>query len=279
MIARWITDENQAKSLKECTSKVYGVSQTHFDECLATVTNEQKKELGLKPASKAQFWMVKLDVGAPYALADAYWTWRHYVDWQMDEIKKEKMETIFYKVQMQFLLTLFNMERRGVRVNLERLKEMSKKAEKDMADMEYRMVEIAGVEFSPTSSQQLAELLFGYKKFNKKGEFVGNAHILEKSFNYSVVSETAGGMPQTGDKQLKVITQQVFKRDKRKQEGQELVRILRDYKKLAKLKSAFIDGLLSQVYADGKVHPSFNLGGTDSGRLSCSEPKVNWAVA
>lgn len=67
-------------------------------------------------------------------------------------------------------------------------------------------------------------------------------------------------MPQTGDKQLKAITQQVFKRDKRKQEGQELVRILRDYKKLAKIKSAFIDGLLSQVYADGKVHPSFNLG-------------------
>ena len=279
MIARWITDENQAKNLKECTSMVYGVSQTHFDECLATVTNEQKKELGLKPASKAQFWMVKLDVGAPYALADAYWTWRHYVDWQMDEIKKEKMETIFYKVQMQFLLTLFNMERRGVRINLERLKEMSKKAEKDMADMEYRMVEIAGVEFSPNSSQQLAELLFGYKKFNKKGEFVGNAHILEKSFNYPVVSETAGGMPQTGDKQLKAITQQVFKRDKRKQEGQELVRILRDYKRLAKIKSAFIDGLLSQVYVDGKVHPSFNLGGTDTGRLSCSEPKVNWAVA
>jgi DNA polymerase-1 len=184
MIARWITNENVAKSLKECTSMKYGVAQTHFDECLATVTKEQKKELGLASNSKALFWMVKLAVGAPYALADAYWTWRHYVDWQMDEIKDEKMETIFYKVQMPFLVTLFNMERRGAKINIARLKEMQKKAEKDLADLEYKIVEIAGVELNIGSSQQLAELLFGYKKTNKKGEFSGNVKLLEKSFNY-----------------------------------------------------------------------------------------------
>ena len=47
-----------------------------------------------------------------------------------------------------------------------------------------------------------------------------------------------------------------------------------EYKKLAKLKSAFVDGLLEQIYEDGKAHPSFNIVGTDSGRISCSSPNL-----
>ena len=269
MIARWITDENESKSLKECTSNIYGVNQAHFDSCLATVTKEQKAELGLKANNKAQFWMVKLDVGAPYALADAYWTWRHYVDWQMDEINNEEMNTIFYKVQMPFLKTLYNMERRGVKINKARLEEMNKRAEKDLQDLEYKIIEIAGVKFNIGSSQQLSELLFGYKKVNKKGEFTGNVDILEKSFNYPIVAKTPSGAPKTGESELVALTRANYKRDVRKQEGIQMIKLILKYKRLNKLKSAFIEGLIKQCYDDGKVHPSFNQVGTDSGRLSC----------
>lgn len=279
MIARWITDENKEKGLKGMTTQLYNVNQTKFDECLSTVTKEEKKAYGLKASNKAPFHLVRIPIGAPYALADAYWTWRHYCDWQMDELVNEEMETIFYKVQMPFLKTLYNMERRGVKINKKRLQEMQKRADRDLEDLHYRMIEIAGVEFNPASSQQLSELLFGYKKVNKKGEFTGNIDLLDNGFNFPVISLTAGGAPQTGNKQLKALSKMNYKRDKRKQEGIELVKLLLVYKKLNKLKSAFIDGLLTQIYADGKVHPSFNQVGTDSGRLSCSEPKVNWAVA
>lgn len=274
MIARWITDENREKSLKGMTNEIYDTKQQKFDACISTVTPEQKKAYGLKSANKAPFLLVSIENGAPYALADAYWTWRHYVDWQMDSIKDEKMETIFYKAQMPFLRTLYNMERRGVRINADRLKEMAEKAEKDLEDLQYKMIEIAGVKFSPTSGQQLAELLFGYQKFNKAGEYSGNRDILEASFHFPVISETATGVPQTGDAQLKNLGKKVYKRDKRKQEGLQLVKLLRKYKRLAKLKSAFIDGLIKQQYSDGKVHPSFNQVGTDSGRLSCSNPNL-----
>lgn len=47
-----------------------------------------------------------------------------------------------------------------------------------------------------------------------------------------------------------------------------------EYARLAKLKTAFVDGILEQLYADGKAHPSFNQIGTDSGRLSCSSPNL-----
>lgn len=274
MIARWITDENESKSLKECTSNIYGVNQAHFDSCLATVTKEQKAQLGLKANNKAQFWMVGLDVGAPYALADAYWTWRHYVDWQMDAIDNEEMNTIYYKVQMPFLMTLYNMERRGVRINKSRLEEMSIKAEKDLRDLEYKIIEIAGVKFNIGSSQQLCEILFGYKKVNKKGEFTGNVDILEKSFNYPINTKTPSGAPKTGESELIQLTKVNYKRDARKQEGIQMIKLILKYKRLNKLKSAFIEGLIKQCYDDGKVHPSFNQVGTDSGRLSCSEPNL-----
>ena len=274
MIARWITDENSSKGLKEMTSVIYGVAQTHFDECLGTVTSEEKKAYGLKASNKAPFFLVRLAVGAPYAIADAYWTWRHYCDWQLDELQDEEMETIFYKAQMPFLMTLFNMERRGAKVHVDRLKAMSQRAEKDLADLEYKIIEIAGVNFKITSSQQLGEILFGYKKYDKKGKFSGNEEILKHSFNYPIVNSTAGGAPCTGESDLRAITKSTYKKDKRKQEGIKMVKLILKYKKLAKLKSAFIEGLLNQVYEDGKVHPSFNQVGTDSGRLSCSEPNL-----
>ena len=91
---------------------------------------------------------------------------------------------------------------------------MQKRAEKDLEDLHYRMVEIAGVEFNPVSSQQLSELLFGYKKVNKQGEFIGNIELLDNSFNFPVISTTAGGVPQTGDKQLEALSKMNYKRDK-----------------------------------------------------------------
>lgn len=274
MLARWITDENKEKGLKGMTSQIYGVAQTKFDACLATVTAEEKKMYGLKPANKPPFHLVRIAVGAPYAIGDAYWTWRHYCDWQMDMIEHEEMKHIFYKVQIPFLSTLYNMERRGVKIDVKKLKEMETKANIDLAQLEYDMTEIAGVEFNPGSGQQVGELLFGWRKVNKKGEFVGNVDILEKSFNYPMQGVTPTGAPKTGGKIIKTLLRLTYKRDKRKIEGLKLVRLLIRHKKLSKLKSAFIDGLLTEVYADGKIHCNFNQVGTDSGRLSCSEPNL-----
>ena len=50
--------------------------------------------------------------------------------------------------------------------------------------------------------------------------------------------------------------------------------LIMQYSKLSKLKTAFVDGILEQLYEDGKAHPSFNQIGTDSGRLSCSKPNL-----
>ena len=272
-VARWLTNENVPKGLKEMTNSIYGIPQTHFDECLATVTNEEKKLAGLKANNKATFSLVRASIGAPYAIADAYWTWRHYCDWCMEELKNESMELI-YKKHMKFLLTLFNMERRGVNVDLDRLKNMAEMAVEDLEDLEYKIAEMAGVVINPSSGQQIAELLFGYRKLNKQGEFVGNENILAHSYKFPIQKVTPTGAPKTGDEELANLLKLEYKKDKKKMEGQKLIKLLRKFKKLKKLKSAFIDGLIEGVYPDGKIHCSFNQTGTDSGRLSCSDPNL-----
>jgi DNA polymerase-1 len=107
---------------------------------------------------------------------------------------------------------------------------------------------------------------------------------MKHSFNFKVISKTDGGAPQTNKDVLWKLSLMNFS-NKRKREGVEACKLLLVYSKLAKLNSAFITGLLgdlnsdgtysnSKLYDDGKAHPNFNIIGTDSGRISCSEPNL-----
>ena len=274
-VGRHITDENYEKGLKEMTSQLYSIPQEHFDEALLTVTKQERKFLGLSTTAKyIPFYAVRIKNGAPYASADAYWTWRHYVDWEQDAIEEEGMSTIYSKGSMPFLKTLYNMERRGANIDRKKLQEMAEEAKKDLDDFSYKIYEISQVAFDITSNQQLAEILFGYKKFNKKGEYTGNKKLVDMSFNYPVISTTKTGAPQTNLDSLVALSKKTFKKDKRKQEGLKMISLILKFKKLSKLNDAFITGLLEQSYPDGKVHCSFNQTGTDSGRISCSAPNL-----
>ena len=267
MIASWICDENAPKGLKDNSKRVLGIDQTHFGDVIATVTKEQKKAVGLKANNKATFDLVSIENGSPYALADSYYTWRLYLHF-LDELEKEQMETIFYKTYPQFTKTLFNMEKRGITVDVPKLKQMGIDMQRDLDDLAYQMLEIAGVHVELGSSQQLAQLLFGYQNYKTV-----NPNILAVSFKFPIVSTTGTGAPQTNTSTLKFLSKQVYS-NKRKQEGVQFCKLMLEYKKLAKLKSAFVDGLLEQLYDDGKAHPSFNIVGTDSGRISCSSPNL-----
>lgn len=286
MILSWLCDENTPNGLKENSAMKLGLDQTHFTEVTDTVPNEVKKEFGLKASNKATYDLVLIDDGAPYALDDSYLTWELYLGY-INLVDQEKMTKIYVRSYQPFLQCLFKMEERGVTVDTNRLAEMSVEIDKDMEDLEYRMFELAGVEFNPNSSQHLAELFFGYikpdpvdKKGNPKRDNKGNLvkakvnwNIVEASFNFRVSNTTDAGAPSTSADTFWYISQMTFK-NKHKQRGVEVAKLLTEYKKLSKLRSAFIDGLKTQVYDDGKAHPSFNIIGTDSGRISCSEPNL-----
>jgi DNA polymerase I-like protein with 3'-5' exonuclease and polymerase domains len=61
---------------------------------------------------------------------------------------------------------------------------------------------------------------------------------------------------------------------KRWEEGKEVIQLILRYSRLEKLKSTYMEGMLKLVYKDGKIHTSYNICGTDSWRLSSSEPNL-----
>jgi DNA polymerase I len=310
LIAVWNLDENNEVGLKEVTKRYYNYNQRHFEDLLYTISKQDKKEWEIKGKGDVSF--VKIFVGAPYALDDTYWTWRIYCDIQ-DSMEEDGCESIFYKRQMPYLRVLFNMERRGVKVDFKRLKEMGRLAEKELEKLEYEIFEIAGLEFNIGSGDQLAEILFGYDKqkpiyeiihepilengkpvYYKSGkrkgeqkfkeiknkdkiigyESSGNKHLIENSFGFKPIKKTDSGVPATGKEALEPLAQKVYKRDKRKAEGVRMVTLILRYKRLMKLKSTYMEGLSKEVYSDGRIHCSFNQTGTTSGRLSCSSPNL-----
>lgn len=271
MIASWICDENTPNGLKENSQMILGISQEHFADTLATVTAEQKKAVGLKANNKATFDLVSIENGSPYALADAYYTWELYL-YFLDKLKEEEMDKIYYRTYPQFIHTLFRMEERGITVDVPKLKQMGIDMQKDLEELEYNMLELAGVNLSLGSTQQLAQLLHGYDQFKNPDK-----DILAKSFDFPVISTTPKGVPQIKTATLEALVKKEYK-TARKKEGVEFCKMLLEYKKLSKLKSAFVDGLLEQLYDDGKAHPSFHPVGTDSGRISCSAPNLNTTV-
>ena len=273
MIASWLCDENSPNGLKENTQIVWGIDQTHFKEVTNDVPKEIKKEFGYKATQKVTFDLVLIDDGSPYAIADAFYTWHLYL-YFLDRLVKEKMDKIYYRHYTKFLRTLYNMEERGVVVDIAHLNAMKKEIDEDCESLLYEMQELAGVEFNAGSSQQLGELLFAYippKKLEKDPLY--SSPLLENSFNLRAMSTTASGAPQTNALTLMKLSKMDYK-TRRKKEGVEFCKKLLEYKKLSKLKSAFIDGMLEQLYADGKAHPNFNIIGTDSGRISCSNPNL-----
>ena len=97
--------------------------------------------------------------------------------------------------------------------------------------------------------------------------------FVENGFDFKPTSTTSAGAPSTDSGSLWTLSHKEYK-VKRKREGVEFCSLLLEYKRLAKLKSAFIDGLESQLYDDEKAHCSFNQIGTTSGRISCSSPNL-----
>lgn len=307
MLASWLCNENTPNGLKDNTTEKMSISQTHFKDTTDTVPNEVKKAFGYKANSKVPFDLVLIEDGASYAIADAFYTWCNCLGYEK-VLVDEEMDRIYYKMYIPFLFVLFEMEEQGVTVDIKKLKQMGVDMQEDLEDLQYKIYELAGVEFNIGSSQQKAEILFGYEKETKpvelsklpkylqqafkdgdydlldeKGYRVsdnkvykkGNNTLIDNSFRFSPISTTKGGSPSTDRDTIWRLSQKTYKKSsKRKQQGVKMCQYMLEYSKLAKLKTAFVDGILEQLYEDGKVHPSFNQIGTDSGRLSCSKPNL-----
>ncbi len=150
------------------------------------------------------------------------------------------------KVEIPLIDVLMRMEMRGVCVDRERLRDLSKSFETQLADIETRIYATAGETFNIQSHQQLGQILFEKLKLPTQKK-------TKKKTGYSTDVEVL--------KDLAV--------------HHELPDLVLKYRSLSKLKSTYTDALLDLIHPiTGRIHTSYNQTVTATGRLSSSNPNL-----
>jgi len=151
---------------------------------------------------------------------------------------------LFYDLELPLVAVLARMERNGVRIDSQRLRDGSKEADIQLQELMRRIWAIAGVEFNINSPKQLGEILF-----DKLGLPVVRRTKTGRSTDEDVLTRLAA--------------------------SHELPAEILAWRSLAKLKNTYLDVLPTLVNPEtGRVHTSFNQTVTATGRLSSSDPNL-----
>ena len=158
----------------------------------------------------------------------------------------ERRTHVYETLERPMVATLAAMERRGVMIDRAILSRLSGEFAQDMARLEAAIFDMAGESFNLASPKQLGDILFG--KMGLPG-----------------AKKTATGAWSTSASVLEDLAV----------EGNDFARRILDWRQLAKLKSTYADALPGFVNPQtGRVHTSYSLAGTTTGRLSSSEPNL-----
>ena len=162
------------------------------------------------------------------------------------ELEENNVKSLFEEIEMPLVPVLAYMERNGVRIDTEALKETSKHFTARMQAIEDEVHEMAGVDFNIASPKQVGEVLFDQLK------------IVEKA------KKTKTGQYVTSEEVLESL------RGKH-----EIVGKILEYRGLKKLLGTYIDALPLLVNPKTqRIHTSFNQTVTATGRLSSSNPNI-----
>lgn len=159
-------------------------------------------------------------------------------------IQEQKMDQLYYEVELPLVEVLADMEFNGFKVDLDILGQLGEEFESQIHGLTKEIYELAGEEFNINSPKQLGEILFDKLKLP----------IIKKTkTGYSTDAEVL---------------------DKLKGQHDIIENILK-YRQMVKLKSTYIDGLMNLVDGEtNKIHSSFNQTVTNTGRISSTEPNL-----
>ena len=191
------------------------------------------------------FSQVKIDVAKDYAAEDADITFRLYKIFSKN-LKIEKLLNIYEIFEKPLIKILALMEIFGVRLDQKFLQVLSNKFEIKTKNLEKEIYKITKKEFKIGSTKQLGEVMYNEMKISslkktKKGSFATSAQVLEDL---------------------------AFK-------GHKLPKLVLDWRQVTKLKNTYSDSLQEHINSKTKrVHTSFLLAATSTGRLASSDPNL-----
>ena len=203
------------------------------------------KEIVGSGKKEINFSEVELETAKNYAAEDADITFRLYKKF-IKSLKSEKLFNIYEIFEKPLIKILAFMEIEGVEVDSKFLNSLSSKFDKKIKKIEKEVFKFSKKEFNIASPKQLGEIIYndlkiaGTKK-TKKGSFATSASVLEDL---------------------------AFK-------GHEFPKLVLDWRQISKLKNTYSDALPEHINPHTKrVHTSFLLAATTTGRLASSDPNL-----
>lgn len=238
MIAAAITGRRQI-GLKQLALDFFQVEMTPISTLIGT---------GRKQITMAD---VEIDKAAPYAAADADFTWRLKRDLN-PRLDTDGVRPVFDDIEMPLLPVIVRMQQEGVMVDTHQLDRFSEELGVELDRLKIDTANLlGGTEINMNSSQQLAAVLFDEYNVPK---------TRRTKTGYSMDAATLEGLMDKED-----LDPNAF----------ELIKNVLRFRELGKLKSTYVDALPRLVVQNtGRVHTSFNSVGSATGRLSSSDPNV-----
>lgn len=159
------------------------------------------------------------------------------------QVEDEGMGVLCDEIEMPLLFVLYDMEKEGMRVNPDELREYGNKLAVRIEELEKEIYQDANCEFNINSPKQLGEVLF--EKMNLPG----------------------GKKTKTGYSTSAEVLEKL-------RESHEIIDKILEYRQVTKLKSTYADGMAAYIQADGRIHSKFNQTITATGRISSTEPNL-----
>ena len=191
------------------------------------------------------FSEVNVEDAKNYAAEDADITFRLYKKFLIN-LKNEKLMNIYETFEKPLIKILAHMEINGIKLDKKFLNKLSENFQKKISDLEKKIYKISKKEFKIGSTKQLGEVLYNDLKIStikktKKGSFATGASVLEDL---------------------------AYK-------GHKLPQLVLEWRQLTKLKNTYSDSLPEFLNPNtGRVHTSFLLAATTTGRLASSDPNL-----
>ena len=201
---------------------------------------DRKEMIGKEPVNIFMFDEEKFRKYISYASSTAY---RAYDKISEEIFADEKLAGLYTDIEFPLIFVLDSMEKAGIAVNREELVSFGEGLKERIEVLKNMIYEGAGEEFNINSTKKLGEILFeklGLPNGKKtKTGYSTNAEVLEKLKN-----------------------------------EHPIISLILEYRQLSKLLSTYVEGLLSCVASDGRIHSHFNQTVTATGRISSAEPNL-----
>jgi len=201
--------------------------------------------IGKKDKNQKSMRSVEIDTIKEYAAEDAD------VAFQLKQVfaqklNEQKLENLFYDVEMPLLHVLVDMEVEGVKIDVETLNQYSIELAQEIKSLEHEIISMAGHSFNISSPKQLGEVLFDKLK------------IIENP------KQTKTKQYSTGEEILQKLIHK-----------HPIISKILDYRSFTKLKSTYVDALPLLINPrTGRIHTTYNQAVASTGRLSSNNPNL-----